>query len=180
MRTPKQFIIEGVDRMGKSTLIDGLLQELGYHLVVHYEKPKKLDAFAHHENSLLSYQMAAYQQMFRLIDAHRHNRVILDRAHLGELVYGPLYRKYDASYVLEMEQQIPTHDCRLVLLTTSDFSFIQDDGLSLDFSKKELEQDLFKQAFASSSIEDKVLVDVSNGRGGYKTPEQILAEVLRK
>lgn len=180
MRTPKQFIVEGVDRMGKSTLIDGLLHELGYHLVVHMEKPKILSAYADRNAPLLQYQMAAYQQMFRLIDARGHNRVILDRAHLGELVYGPLYRKYDAQYVLDMEKTVPTHDCRLVLLTTSDFSFIKDDGLSLDFSKKELEQDLFKQAFAASSIEDKLIVDVCNGKGGYKTPDEVLSEVLRR
>lgn len=180
MKQPKQFLIEGVDRMGKSTLIQGLLDTLGYHLVVHYEKPKKLKAYAERELPLRAYQIDTYIQMFRLIDAHRRNKVILDRAHLGEAVYAPIYRKYSGNYVFDIEQQVPTHDARLVLLTTSDFSFIKDDGLSLDFSKKEEEQRLFIEAFNKSAIADKLIIDVSNGKGGYKPAEQILAEVLRK
>jgi hypothetical protein len=68
----------------------------------------------------------------------------------------------------------------LVLLITSDFGFIQDDGKSFDFNKKEEEQARFIKAFNESTIKDKVLVDVSNGNGSYKSPDQILAEVLRK
>lgn len=181
MRQPKQFIIEGVDRLGKTTLIDRLLQELGYHLVVHMEKPKRLHSYeGKNYDALLKYQEEAYAQMFRLIDAHRRNKVILDRGHLGELVYGPMYRKYDARYILELEAETPTHDCRLVLLTTSDFSFIKDDGLSLDFSKKELEQAKFIDAFSQSSIKDKVIIDVCNGKGGYRPTSEILAAVLQK
>jgi thymidylate kinase len=175
---PEQFLIEGIDRLGKSTLIEGLLQELGYHLVVHYEKPKKLKALAGFKDPLLTYQVELYSQMFQMIKARMP--VIFDRAHLGELVYAPMYRKYDTDYVLQFEKLTDTRSARLVLLTTSDFSFLQDDGLSIDFSKKEEEQAKFIEAFNSSSIQDKVLVDVSNGHGGYRSAESILAEVLRK
>ena len=181
MRVPRQFIIEGVDRMGKSTLIEGLLQELGYHLVVHYDKPKRLTAYNFYEafegGSLLAYQNALYYNMFCIINSGA--RVIFDRGHLGEVVYAPMYRSYDGEYVFDCEHGADTGDTRLVLLTTSDFSFIKDDGLSLDFSKKEEEQAAFVKAFDRSSIKDKVQVDVSNGRGGYKKPDEILAEVLK-
>lgn len=178
MRTPKQFLIEGVDRMGKSTLIEGLLQELGYHLVVHYEKPKKLKAYSDlPHKGLFRYQWETYNEMFRMIDVG--TKLILDRAHLGEAVYAPMYRKYDGDYVFSMEKLVATHGARLVLLTTSDFSFIKDDGLSLDFSKKEIEQAKFIDAFSRSTIEDKVLVDVANGKGGYRDPKEILAAVLK-
>ena len=176
--TPRQFIIEGVDRMGKSTLIQGIQEELGYHLVVHYEKPKKLQAYAESETPLLQYQMALYRGMFDLIDAD--HQIIFDRGHLGEMVYAPIYRKYNGDYVLDGERWANTRNTRLVLLTTSDFSFIQDDGLSLDFSKKEAEQDLFLKAFAKSNIKDKLVVDVSNGQGGYRSAKSILDEVLKK
>lgn len=177
--TPDQFIIEGVDRLGKSTLIKGLLNTLGYHLVVHYDKPKLLDYYKEmYGEPLKTYQVQLYNQMFKMID--RGDRVIFDRGHLGELVYAPLYRKYNTDYVLEFEKDADTSKTRLVLLTTSDFSFIKDDGLSIDFSKKEQEQDLFMHAFRRSQIEDKIVVDVCNGKGGYKSNAQILAEVLKK
>lgn len=178
MNQPAQFLIEGVDRMGKSTLIRGLLEELGYHLVVHYDKPKVLSAYADLPDPLFRYQWELYNEMFRIIEAK--TKVIFDRAHLGEMVYAPMYRKYDVGYIRMLEMDALTDSARLVLLTTSDFSFIQDDGLSINFAKKEEEQARFIKAFEVSSITDKVLVDVSNGKGGYKTARAILNEVLKK
>lgn len=175
---PRQFLIEGVDRMGKSTLIKGLLDELGYYLVVHYDKPKKLKFYESEPDALFEYQHALYVQMFDLIE--NFHPVIFDRAHLGEAVYAPMYRKYDGDYVFGLEKWTHTQNARLILLTTSDFSFIQDDGLSLDFAKKEEEQAKFLAAFEKSNIKDKIIVDVCDGKGGYRSAESILAEVLRK
>ncbi len=180
MSQPKQFLIEGVDRMGKSTLIQGLLDRLGYHLVVHYEKPKKLQVYVEEDeaSALRRYQIELYTQMFQMID--QGFNVIFDRAHLGEVVYAPMYRGYFGDYTFDMERWTNRADARLILLTTSDFSFIKDDGLSLDFSKKELEQAKFIEAFNKSKIEDKILIDVSDGKGGYRSAESILNEVLKK
>lgn len=178
---PNQFILEGIDRLGKSTLVQGLLHELGYYLVVHYDKPKKLDIYNQSlsdVNPLWYYQQKLYTQMFNMI--HYGHNIIFDRGHLGEVVYAPLYRKYPGDYVFKMEQSSDLSRTRLVLLITSDFSFIQDDGLSHDFSKKEEEQARFIAAFHASNIKDKVMVDVCNGNGGYKTPKEVLAEVLKK
>ena len=161
--------------MGKSTLIKGLLDELGYKLVIHYDKPKKLKAY---DGDLEKYQRDLYSHMFAMI--HIMNSLIFDRAHLGEWVYAPLYRGYQPTWLSDYERGVDTSGARLVLLTTSDFSFLQDDGLSLDFSRKEEEQAKFIEAFNNSSIEDKILIDVSNGRGGYKSPEAILNEVLKR
>src|SRR5579885_2292224 len=109
---PQQFIIEGVDRMGKSTLIKGLLDTLGYHLVVHYDKPKLLKHYqAMTDEPLKAYQVSLYNQMFKMID--RGDRVIFDRGHLGELVYAPMYRKYNTDYVLETERDFDTSSARL-------------------------------------------------------------------
>lgn len=186
MRQPKQFLIEGIDRLGKTTLIEELQQRLGYHLVVHYERPRKLHYYEEISRicskfgsgpPLEMYQRDVYKNMFRIIDSG--TKVIFDRAHLGEMVYAPMYRKYDGSYVLDFEKDVKTLNARLVLLTTSDFSFLKDDGLSIDFSKKEEEQGLFIDAFYRSGIEDKVVVDVSNGNGGYRPLGEILTAVLR-
>lgn len=176
---PQQFIIEGVDRLGKSTVIEGLLQELGYYLVVHYEKPKHLKAYGEDKARAGElYMRQLYRGMFDLIEG-RH-RVIFDRGHLGEVVYGPIYRKYNADYVYSEEGITDTTNTRLILLTTTDWSFVEDDGLSLDFSKKEVEQAGFVEAFERSNIVDKLIIDVASPNGGRKTKEQVLSEVLRR
>ena len=170
--------------MGKSTLIKGLQDRLGYHLVVHYEKPKLLECYE--ENSdwpLKAYQEASFDNMFRMLSGTMD--VICDRAHLGEFVYSPMYRNYDGSYVFEQEKGFVSYGSKfheqttLVLLTTDNFDFITDDGMSFDFSKKEIEQNQFIKAFERSIIKRKLIINVHNGHGGYKTPATILDEVLR-
>jgi uncharacterized protein related to proFAR isomerase len=77
-----------------------------------------------------------------------------------------------------MEKQLRSpENTLLVLLTTSDWSFIQDDGESFDFSKKEEEQADFVKAFNKSSLPNKLLIDVSEN-GTYKPASHILHEVL--
>ena len=110
------------------------------------------------------------------MSSSRNFRIIFDRAHLGEVVYSPRYRGYDGTYVFCNEQSY--HDAGLILLTTSDFSFIQDDGDSFDFDKKEEEQEDFIKAYNLSKIEKKVMVDVSEN-GGFKTIEKIYEEIVK-
>ena len=176
------FIIEGIDRLGKDTLIKNIQNELGYHFVIHYSKPEKLK---YYNDSLQEYQLASFENGFALIEncgvGIYLNPLIFNRFHLGECVYAPLYRGYDGKYVFQLEENFEawawTH-AKLILLTTSDFSIITDDGESFDFSKKEDEQEMFKAAFETSILPNKVMIDVSNGKGGFKTPQEILQEAL--
>lgn len=206
---PTKFLIDGIDRLGKSSLITRIQAELGYHLVIHYDKPRLLpnyldlaDCIKRAEVSetdydesyrnlsvqnlaLRLYQEEANRGMFNLMKTDVP--IIFDRTHLGELVYAPLYRKYDGSYVYEMERDMVESkpytiqdDVRLILLTSSNTEMLQDDGLSFDFSKKNEEQDRFIEAFNRSSIPNKVIVDVHNGQGGYKTFEEVFQEAIYK
>lgn len=181
---PTKFLIDGVDRLGKSTLTQSLLDELGYHLVIHYDKPKVLSAYQADPDPRKVYQYECNVGMFTLLNTQVP--MIFDRTHLGEMVYAPMYRKYSGDYVLEMEQQLKDRkfysfesDVLLILLTTSNFDIVTDDGQSFDFSKKDVEQELFKQAFEKSNF-TKVMVDVHDGKGGFKSKQEILNEVLKK
>jgi hypothetical protein len=195
MPAKKHIILEGIDRTGKDSLIAGLQDRLGYFLNIHYEKPKALRKYfdARSAQSHLSmgqigalalrdYQEASFVNMLHLLSGNC--RTILNRAHLGEYVYSPRYRGYDGSYVFELEQAFIESSSKfrekslLVLLTTSDFSFIQDDGLSFDFTKKEEEQEDFIKAFNQSAFTNKLLIDVSNSKGGYRPYEEILEQVV--
>jgi len=202
----KDIIIEGVDRLGKDSLIQGIQDELGFFQVVHYQKPNPLAIYYQqalqriiaddpnagmdlpgvdwdcNQHALKRYQRESFTHMFRLLS--QPGRHIMNRAHLGECVYAPRYRGYGGDYVFDLERTF-TNDCGsmftettlLVLLTTSDFSFIKDDGLSFDFGKKEEEQEDFKRAFVKSTIKKKLMIDVSHG-GAYRKKEDILAAVI--
>ena len=206
---PIKFLIDGIDRLGKSSLIQKIQDELGYHLVIHYDKPKLLpnlvdmadcikraeasdtDYDESYRNMSIEnlarrlYQEEANKGMFDLL--RKDTPIIFDRTHLGELVYAPLYRKYSGDYVYDMEKDLIASkpwshdsDIRLILLVSSNTSMLQDDGLSFDPAKKDEEQQLFIDAFNKSNLVNKVMVDVHNGVGGYRSYEDIFTEAIYK
>ena len=178
----KQYIIEGIDRLGKSTLIDAIIQKKGYHPVIHYQKPKVLDLY---ENSVFGpeyeYQYASFVSGFELLS--HGTPMIFDRFHLGEAVYSDLYRGYSGDYVFDLEKHYDVanwHNVQLILLTTSDFDILEDDGQGFDFSKKEHEQELFLHAFDKSIIPNKHLIDITKWQDTFavrKSTNEILAEI---
>lgn len=192
------YLIEGLDRLGKSTLIDGILNTRGFHQIIHYEKPKLLDVYldapqkilAMHEEraaaikqrALEEYQYDSFHTMFEMVQSGGH--FIMDRAHLGEMVYAPLYRKYDGSYVLSLEQEYSMDTCyhaKLILLT-EDFTkskHFWDDGQSLGpESARAKEQELFVDAFNRSIFKNKQIICVTGEDGNFRSKEDILAEAL--
>jgi hypothetical protein len=67
----------------------------------------------------------------------------------------------------------------LVLLHTSSFEFVKDDGLSFDFSKKDEEQMDFVRAFEKSNIKHKLMLDVHDGNGGFVPKDKLLGVVIQ-
>jgi hypothetical protein len=191
---PPCWIIEGIDRIGKGTLINQIQQNLGFHQVIKFAKPEKL---AHYNNDLKSYQVDSYQTGFSILgrsintNSYFIPKLIFDRFHLGEAVYSPMYRGYSGEYVFEMEKKFiadfggpasglfAKRVC-MVLLAVNDFKHLApDDGLSHDYSKKELEQSMFLDCFHRSKVPNKVLIWIDD-LNGLKTPEQIYSELIAK
>jgi hypothetical protein len=172
------ILVEGLDRLGKSTLIQNIVNYFGYYQVIHMGKPKALEAYT---GSLQAYQTECFSNMFRLM--HSSAYIIFDRAHLGEYVYSPLYRKYEGDYVFSLERAMGVadlNDVHLVLLH-EDFSkskHFVDDGLSFDISKREEEQNKFFGAFDKSIIRSKVKVCVTADDGTFKDQLDILKEAV--
>jgi hypothetical protein len=98
------------------------------------------------------------------------------------MVYSPLYRGYDGDYVLELEKQFGLDQnnisVRLILLYTTDFSFIKDDGKSFNFQNMKHEQEMFHNAFNKSQITDKRMINVSNGNGWFKRFDELVNEAV--
>ena len=188
-----KFLIEGLDRLGKDTLINGILNKRGYHQVLHFSKPVMLNCYEPcptgmtaaemKAESLRRYQERSFRTMFSMLSDATYAHIICNRAHLGECVYAPLYRNYDGGYVFDLERSYMkgVHSTRLILLT-EDFSISKhfvDDGESFDITKREQEQEMFLAAFEKSCIADKRIICVTDeGLGGFKPKEQILAAAL--
>lgn len=190
---PNKFLIDGLDRLGKSSLIQGIRDELGYFEIIHFSKPQTLkvyDELSTNEgefNKLQSYyyyQYYSFANMMKLLESDA--KIIFDRTHLGEFVYSPMYRSYSGEYIFELEKNYAI-DCldnvRLILLV-EDFSASKhfvDDGQSLGPSeKRQEEQNRFLTAFNNSIIKDKRIICVTNtATGTFKPRTKILEEVLK-
>lgn len=188
-----KYLIEGLDRLGKDTLISGIQHKRGYHQVLHFSKPVMLNCYEPcptgmtaaemKSEALYKYQERSFRTMFSMLRDATYAHIICNRAHLGECVYAPLYRGYAGEYVFDIERSFmkDVHTTRLILLT-EDFKVSKhfvDDGLSFDITKREQEQNMFIAAFEKSGIADKRMICVTDQSGGFKPKEQILDEALR-
>ena len=169
---PTSFVIDGIDRLGKSTLANNIIKELGYHQLIHLGAPISVS-----NQSRQDYQRACHETMFKMLSSDAH--IIYDRSHLSETVYAPLYRNYNGNYVFNQELANNTDNVRLILLMTSNFDMLQDDGESHNWDNKVVEQQAFLNAFTKSNIADKVIIDVHAGNGLYKNEADILKEALK-
>ena len=192
MPVPNKIIIEGLDALGKSSLIKSIRNELGYFEIIHFAKPETLafyDGLTNNEefNKLQSfhrYQYDSFENLMKLLISDA--KLIFDRSHLGESVYSPLYRSYSGDYVFELEKEYAidqVDDVRLILLT-EDFGSSKhfvDDGLSLGPSeKREEEQNRFISAFFRSIIKDKRIICVTDTATGKFKPKHIIKEEALK
>ena len=105
----------------------------------------------------------------------KNSNFIFDRSHIGEYVYAPIYRNYDGSYVFDLEKKYKDdyssdfiETSILILLTSSDFSFIEDDGLSFNVDNKLLEQTKFLKAFLTVA-KSRLFKSKYNFNGYYKS-----------
>ena len=187
-----QFLIEGLDRLGKDTLINGIQHKRGFHHVLHFSKPMVLETYSVGESTdpiegkreaLYQYQRASFWNMFTLLRDAQFSSLICNRAHLGECVYAPMYRGYAGEYVFDLERQFDVsamHMTRLLLLVEN-FSVSKhfaDDGESFDVTKREQEQELFLAAFERSKFGHKRVINVTAPDGSFRDRHVILEEAL--
>jgi hypothetical protein len=170
------IIVEGPDNVGKGTQIENIKKWIGetgesVH-VLHYSNIK-VD-----KDRILEVSKMHYRHMFEIVDVGRSYGMnfILDRAHLGEAVYSPIYRGYNGDYVFNLEKDYciaqtvdgpeKTHlwkNTKLILYTDDPENLIdREDGksFSIDLHNKESELKAFEVAF-NKSILDKIMINIS-------------------
>lgn len=185
----KLLLIEGPDRCGKNTLIKNLVTQAENVVVRHFGSAKGNTDL---EKRNFQYQffkkefaLAALRSQFEMPDKERYPRDIWiwNRAHLGEFVYGKMYREtHPEEWVMQMEPLFGMDldpSVHLLLLTAPpEFLCKRDDGLSFtnDVEKKKAEILAFRNAYDQSKIINKMILDVTDGKD-YLKEEIILQKV---
>jgi thymidylate kinase len=185
----KLLLIEGPDRCGKNTLIKNLVTQAENVVVRHFGSAKGKNDL---EKRNFQYQffkkefaLANLRSQFEMPDKERYPRDIWiwNRAHLGEFVYGKMYREtHPEEWVMQMETLFGMDldpSVHLLLLTAPpEFLCKRDDGLSFsnDVEKKKAEILAFQDAYDQSKIINKMILDVTDGND-YLKEEIILQKV---
>lgn len=165
------FIFEGMDNCLKDSSISTLRNYLTpkTHILKYGSPPVQM-------NSSEDYQKGHFLDMFNImasLSTDPERSIILNRSHLGEYVYAPMYRGYKADWIFDLEKDFfRKHsyvDVLLILLYDSKNSYLKkrDDGQSLsqiDDSNLDKERNLFLEAYRRSSIPSKLKFDLSNFR----------------
>lgn len=171
MKNSKIVIFEGPDNVGKGTQISkcwkkvaNSVDEYGYPFWWHYAN------FGIEDNERCKEQSALiYTSMFRslFLENMRGNTILVDRSHLGEWVYGYIYRNYEAEFIWSIEEMFNQSKLwdSVYLITFIDEPenlIKRDDGLSFstDLEKKKLEVARFVDAHERSRIVNKCLIDI--------------------
>ena len=198
----KLIITEGGDRLGKSTLIEGLCRHFNYDNVTirHFGKPPKTLT----SEETLKFQFSAFNKEMKLFDriytrsidtyTYYPEIMIWNRSHLGEYVYSQMFRNGNPevlrNMLCEYERGFISHDVYLITLTADSnfFNTRESDGneLSKTLDQKTKELELFKEAHEFSTITNKHLLRVDQqitelyytGPTEFRPKEDILKEVI--
>jgi hypothetical protein len=190
----KHIIFDGGDRLGKSTLIKKVCDFYNYDNVTvrHFGKPPKKfppDVTPFEFQKECFWKEAHVLEYLNMMDkdalyAYYENVLIWNRSHLGEFVYGQMFRKTDPKEINEFLKNFESAylcdgDPVLILLTADpDFFLNQEDGnsFSQNIDQKTKEIELFETAFNNSMIFNKIKIKVNQG-DSYRSKDEIFEEI---
>ena len=154
-----RVLVEGLDNVGKSTLITGLTK--------HYKEPfLHLHYYANPDKEHpLEWANIQFRNLFNIL--RDYGSVISDRSHIGEMVYPILYHGYDGSFIYKIEETNKDicDDIFLITLIDDPENLIERDdnqSLSTDLDFKKREIDLFIEATNKSNIKNKIIINVKD------------------
>ena len=178
----KLIILEGGDRLGKSTIIEKLCKAVNYDNVCvrHFGKPPK----GLTPEEFTKFQFNAFHRelnLFNLVNSRSQEYsyypevMIWNRSHLGEYVYSQMFRggkpEVLKNMLLDFERGFISHDVYLITLTADPYFFLlREDGnsFSQNLEDKTKELQLFKEAHDFSIIANKIVIKVDQEINDYE------------
>jgi len=95
------IIVEGLDCTGKSTIIKHIQNEIPRLKYYHFEFPQ-----GNTDIEKYAFQWGQFDMMFKFIElTNGSTQFIFDRAHIGEYIWGPKYRKMFPDYMPMIEDK---------------------------------------------------------------------------
>jgi thymidylate kinase len=162
----KLLIVEGLDRCGKDTLINSLMETYPNSKMVHWGYPQGRTNEEKTDYQKMSFDFFMKEFSFQN-SRNQLDFLIWNRAHIGECVYGPLYRNSDPEWIYNLEKEYLLKDNVYLVYLHGDVEFLlkNDDGESFttDINKKKREAELFENAVDKSLIKNKLKIKVNNG-----------------
>ena len=182
----KLIIVEGIDGAGKDTLIRQISTLEPNNIIRHFSFPK-----GNSNTERIKYQVKSFHNEFTFFKETLNNKAISDnsimiwnRSHIGEMVYGTLYRQYNPEdWIINKELEFNFHKLDNIYLIRLDidaeFACSNDDGESFtsDVQSKKQEIALFKRAIDKSLIKNKLTIKVDE-KGTFRNTEEIRREVF--
>jgi len=155
------YIFEGMDNCGKTTAIQSLMakNKNPKRMVLHSSKPP-------HGVDPVSWSTLYYNSILQeALDLSDDGwDIYMDRAHLGEYVYGPIYRDTSGDWIFELEEHLEIQDRDdvelIVLVGEKEGLLNRDDGKSISTDNLLLECELFCEAFTKSKILNGNIINV--------------------
>ena len=162
----KLLIIEGLDRCGKDTLANDLMKEYPNSKMVHWGYPQGETNEEKTDYQKMSFGF--FMREFSFLNSRGQlDLLIWNRSHIGECVYGPLYRESDPVWIYDLEKEFLLDENVYLVYLNGDIEFLlkNDDGESFttDINKKNHEANLFENAVDKSLIKNKLKIKVNNG-----------------
>jgi len=162
----KLLIVEGLDRCGKDSLISSIIKESPNSKVVHWGFPQ-----GNTNEDRIAYQKMSFEFFMReysfLKMRNELDFLIWNRSHIGECVYGPMYRNSPSEWIFDLEKEFLTDSQVYLVYLHGDVEFLlkNDDGESFttDIEKKRNEARLFEEAVDKSLIKNKIKIKVNDG-----------------
>lgn len=175
------LIIEGMDRCGKSTLVEQLRKQYFTNpriLIHHSSSPPKVENPNEWE---VQHYSALLDTSYQLNYAHGFD-VIYDRFHLGAIVYGKKYRNADPEDIYAIENMLVRKDDEIALVLLTDLTthiMFRDDDNSLETNSAEFDETrvAFEEAFGRSIIPNKLHINISEN-GGFKNTYDTVTNFL--
>jgi thymidylate kinase len=174
------ILVEGPDSIGKDSQIQHIKKQIEHDLgavhILHYSAlsiKEPLDLVKEESFKL-------YKEMFDLLSFANINgiNIILNRSHIGEAVYSPIYRNYDGSFIFPLELKycydnrlntdqtkniyspnLNWYNTKLIVFTENAQTLIDRDiargdnkSFSLNIENRKKELDLFEKAYNKSFL----------------------------
>jgi thymidylate kinase len=179
----KLLIIEGTDRCGKDSLINEISSSYSNVIKRHWSFPKgeTNDEKTEYQKQQFNWEFKFFTEMRKVLEDN--SLMIWNRSHIGEMVYGSIYRNSNpSSWVMQLEDQYSFNedpDVYLVYLHADpEFVVKEDDGnsYSAKLEDKTREINEFHRSVNKSKIKKVLKIKVNKG-SEYISHEGIINSV---